>query len=350
MATVRTVIISSTVRDLPAHRDQVMHACLSIPEIRPHMMEHLPATTADAKRVSVEMVDRADIYLGVFAFRYGYVPPGSDISVTEMEYQRAVERGIPRLIFLMADDHLITPADKETGPGAVKLEALKDRLKTEHVVKHFSSPADLRANVLQSLTGLSSTASAQPTPTSDLTISSLRGGRRLRPLSGHPVVTPAGPDAPVYTGGVHVSFTLAHNGAGTRSINLHAMELKVHAFTAGVQPALAYAVDGAALIGAGIARPHVFSVGLKGRTVLPARWVLDRTTNAVSQARSENFLDTDDPRVLTFPAGANDIEELQGTVLAREPGLYELGFVFFYSVGGEDREHRSDTIRVYASE
>jgi hypothetical protein len=52
--------------------------------------------------------------------------------------------------------------------------------------------------------------------------------------------------------------------------------------------------------------------------------------------------------VLTFPAGANDIEELQGTVTAREPGLYAVRFVFHYSVGGEDREHVSDTIRIYA--
>ena len=348
MSTVRTVMISSTARDLPAHRDQVMHACLARQTFLPIMMEHLPATTADARRVSVEMVDRADIYVGVFAHRYGYVPPDGDISVTQMEYERAVERGIPRLIFMMADDHPITAADVERGPGATRLDALKDRLKTEHCLRFFSSPADLRAHVLNSLAALDS--SAPPAPTSDLTISSLRGGRRLRPLSGHPVLTPEGPDAPVYTGGVHVTFTLAHNGAGTRSINLHAMELEVQKFTAGAQPALAYIVEGAEVIGAGIARPHVFSVAVRGLTVAPARWVLDRTTNAVSQARSENFLDTDDPRVLTFPAGANDIEELQGTITARQPGLYEVRFLFHYSVGGEDRQHASDTIRVYMDE
>jgi hypothetical protein len=346
MASIRTVMVSSTARDLPAHRDQVMHACLARQAL-PIMMEHLPATTADARRTSTEMVDRAEVYLGIFAHRYGYVPSDGDISLTEMEYERAVERGIPRLIFLMADDHPITVADVEKGPGAAKLDALKERLKTEHCVRFFSSPADLRAHVLNTLASLDS-APAAPGATSDLTISSLRGGRRLRPLSGHPVLTPDGPDAPVYTGGVHVSFTLAHNGVGTRSINLHAMVLQVVSFMPGSQAALAYVVEGAAVVGAGVARPQVFSVALRGRTVSPARWVLDRTTNAVSQARSENFLDTEDPRVLTFPAGANDIEELQGTVTAREPGLYAVRFVFHYSVGGEDREHVSDTIRIYA--
>src|SRR3712207_2051507 len=98
-------MISSTARDLPEHREKVMHACLRLGMVQPEMMEHLSAADANAVEVSLRMVEKADVYLGVFAHRYGYVPPGSEISVTEMEYNRAVERGIPRLIFLMHDDH-----------------------------------------------------------------------------------------------------------------------------------------------------------------------------------------------------------------------------------------------------
>ena len=47
---------------------------------------------ADTEALHVRMVDEADIYVGIFACRYGYIPAGSDISVTEMEYNRAVER------------------------------------------------------------------------------------------------------------------------------------------------------------------------------------------------------------------------------------------------------------------
>lgn len=104
-------MISSTARDLPEHRDKVMHACLRQGMSHPDMMEHLSATDANAAEVSLRMVEKADLYLGVFGFRYGYVQPGSNISVTEMEYNRAVERGIPRLIFLMHDDHPVKPAD-----------------------------------------------------------------------------------------------------------------------------------------------------------------------------------------------------------------------------------------------
>src|SRR6266487_4848031 len=147
------VMISSTARDLPDHREEVLDACLR-QGMFPVMMEHLPASDADAIEKSLRMVDEAEIYLGIFAHRYGYIPKGLDISITEMEYNRAVERGIPRLIFLMDKDHPVKPTDVETGDGAVKIEALKERLKKERVVNFFKSPAELRAEVIDSLSKL----------------------------------------------------------------------------------------------------------------------------------------------------------------------------------------------------
>jgi Domain of unknown function (DUF4062) len=67
------VMISGTVRDLPVHREEVRTAC-EAQEMFPYMMETLPASAADAMVVSKGLVDKADIYVGVFAFRYGYVP------------------------------------------------------------------------------------------------------------------------------------------------------------------------------------------------------------------------------------------------------------------------------------
>src|SRR5436305_2301345 len=146
----KTVMISSTARDLPEHRKEVLDACLR-QGMFPSMMEHLLASDSEAIAASLKMVDEADIYLGIFAHRYGYVPAGYTISITEMEYNRAVERGIPRLIFLMHEEHSLKAADVEKGEGAVKLEALKTRLGTERVVNFFTSPADLRAHVINSL-------------------------------------------------------------------------------------------------------------------------------------------------------------------------------------------------------
>src|SRR5215213_10670731 len=145
------VMISSTARDLPEHREKVMHACLRLGMFYPDMMEHLTATDANALEVSLSMVDKAEIYVGIFAFRYGYVPEGETISVTEAEYNRAVNRGIPRLIFLMSNEHPVKPSDVETGEGAEKLDRLKERLKKERVAGFFDSADDLKAQVIQAL-------------------------------------------------------------------------------------------------------------------------------------------------------------------------------------------------------
>jgi hypothetical protein len=143
-------MISSTIVDLPEHREEVKEACLR-QGMFPLMMEEQPASYDDPIQFSINLVNRADIYVGVYAHRYGYVPPGRDISLTEMEYDRAVERGIPRLIFLMDKSHPITIADVEQSEGAAKLKAFKDRVGANNFVNFFESPADLRADVINSL-------------------------------------------------------------------------------------------------------------------------------------------------------------------------------------------------------
>ncbi|HEX7331888.1 MAG TPA: DUF4062 domain-containing protein, partial [Pyrinomonadaceae bacterium] len=145
------VMISSTARDLPQHRDKVKDACMDLGVFYPDMMEHLTATDANALEISLAIADRADVYIGIIGFRYGYVPDGKVISVTEAEYNRAVELNTPRLIFLMSDKHPLLPADFETGDGAEKLKKFKERLQTDRVVGFFDSADDLKAKVIQAL-------------------------------------------------------------------------------------------------------------------------------------------------------------------------------------------------------
>ena len=148
-------MISSTARDLPQHRKEAMDACLR-QGMFPVMMEHLPASDAEAVPASLNMVDEADIYMLILAHRYGYVPDANNpsrISVTEHEYNRAVERKMPILTFVMHEDHPVKAADVEKGEGAVKLETFKKRALLK-VTNLFDSPADLRAHIINSLSKL----------------------------------------------------------------------------------------------------------------------------------------------------------------------------------------------------
>jgi hypothetical protein len=148
------VMISSTARDLPNHRQQVIERGVPAVSMHPIAMEHLAALDEDAVEASLRMVDEAEIYVGVFAFRYGYVPKKNNpdgLSITEMEYNRATERGIPRLIFFMHEDHPVKPADVERGAGGEKLQVLKDHIGAERVAGFFKSPEELRSLAIQAL-------------------------------------------------------------------------------------------------------------------------------------------------------------------------------------------------------
>jgi tetratricopeptide (TPR) repeat protein len=150
----KTAMISSTSIDLPEHRREVEKACLR-EGIFPIGMDNLPARDADAIRVSIEMVDRADIYIGIFAWRYGHKPEGHDISITEMEFNRAVERQIPILVFVIHKEHGLTIEMVETDKDAQqKLAELKERAGKGRGRREFKSPEDLRAEVIHALSDL----------------------------------------------------------------------------------------------------------------------------------------------------------------------------------------------------
>jgi hypothetical protein len=135
-----------------------MDACLR-QSMFPIMMEHIPASASEAIAESLGMVEKADIYVGIYAYRYGYIPDGHDTSLTEMEYNRAVERGIPRLIFIMDKTHPIIADQMSEGLGdemeearrRIKLKVFKERVSKENIVNFFKSVEDFRGLLINSL-------------------------------------------------------------------------------------------------------------------------------------------------------------------------------------------------------
>jgi tetratricopeptide (TPR) repeat protein/calcineurin-like phosphoesterase family protein len=143
-------MISSTVLDLPGHRQHARDACERM-NMFPLVMEQMPASPSGALAASLAYVDQADFYLGIFAFRYGAVVASLDKSITEAEYDRAVERAIPIFIFIAHEQHPVSFADVDTSDGATKLQALKDRLRKAHVVRVFRSAEELRTEIIHAL-------------------------------------------------------------------------------------------------------------------------------------------------------------------------------------------------------
>lgn len=151
------VMISSTIVNLPSYRDAAREAVLKC-GMFPQMMEMESALQINSTEFSIKLVDNSDIYVGVFAQKYGSIPEEKDISMTEIEYQRAIDRKIPILIFIIDDDFAIPvkPSDiasffEEDPAKKIKLANLKTELRKRHVVASFTTPKDLLAKIFQAL-------------------------------------------------------------------------------------------------------------------------------------------------------------------------------------------------------
>jgi tetratricopeptide (TPR) repeat protein len=154
-------IISSTAHDLPQHRALAHKACLEA-GVFPIGMEQLPARDASGVAASLEMVEQADIYIGVYAFRYGWLPDGEDVSITEMEFDRAVAlKGEGRLreilIFTAHREHPFTADEFEADKFAQeRLRQFKERAADGRVRKEFRSAEELRHLIFQALSDFKS--------------------------------------------------------------------------------------------------------------------------------------------------------------------------------------------------
>jgi hypothetical protein len=144
------VFVSSTSQDLKEYRLAARDAILGMEQF-PVMMEYWSAMPNPAVNVSLEKLATSEIYVGIFAHRYGYCPPDSSISITEMEYNKAEAFGLPRLCFLVDEEFPWDTEHIEGEPGKSKLQSLKTRINQATVRSTFTTPDKLAAEIMKSL-------------------------------------------------------------------------------------------------------------------------------------------------------------------------------------------------------
>ena len=188
------IFVSSSFEDLQEHRAAAIRVLRQLGHEVLAMEDIVAASATPLGRV-VEMIDRSEAYVGLFAWRYGFVPgrdPAPTVapapapmvmppvvkdalygqtSITHYEYLRAVERKLPILAFLLDEKypwppHLVDGFDS-TPPAPASnadIRTLRQRLQLERVVSWFTTPADLEARVSAAVTtaGLTRQLDLQP--------------------------------------------------------------------------------------------------------------------------------------------------------------------------------------------
>src|SRR5437588_11852855 len=102
------IYLSSTHSDLKQYRDVVYR---TLRQMRHDVIAMEDYVATDQRPLDKCLTDVAtcDLYIGLFAWRYGYVPSEGNPehkSITELEYRTAIKTGKCCLIFILAEDAL----------------------------------------------------------------------------------------------------------------------------------------------------------------------------------------------------------------------------------------------------
>jgi len=143
------IYVSATYSDLKEHREKVYRVLRQLGHDAVAMEDYVATDQRPLARCLAD-VEACDLYVGIFAHRYGYIPEHNNPerrSITELEYRHAETLGIPRLIFLLDLTAPWLPSwiDAFTGDGdqGARIRAFRDELGRERLVSFFANADEL---------------------------------------------------------------------------------------------------------------------------------------------------------------------------------------------------------------
>ena len=151
------IYVSSTFRDLKDYREKVSNALQRMGH-RVIAMENYVATDQRPLEKCLADVAACDLYLGIFAWKYGYIPHKDNPegkSITELEYRKAAMQDISQLIFIL-DEEAPWPSiymDSQIGEGndGKSIKELREELMQESMVSFFKTADELAGLVSQAV-------------------------------------------------------------------------------------------------------------------------------------------------------------------------------------------------------
>lgn len=135
------IFVSSTSKDLFEHRARVRDVIQRL-GTTPSSIEEFDNPPTNILQLSFNAICQAEVFVGLYAHRYGFIPDGELISIPHHEYLWAKERGIPMLLYIIEEDS--TPEDP-------RLVNFKKEIMSRHVVCSFKTADDLEAQIVGAL-------------------------------------------------------------------------------------------------------------------------------------------------------------------------------------------------------
>lgn len=142
--------LSSTYIDLIEHRKMAIEALERLGQ-EVGQMEVFGARPQEPLKACLLEIEDCDIFVGIYAHRYGYQPPQSQISITETEYDHATEHKKPNFCFMVEEAFPWPPTMVEDPPAKLKLQNFKRRIGEAVVRDTFTTPEVLAYRIASSV-------------------------------------------------------------------------------------------------------------------------------------------------------------------------------------------------------
>jgi Domain of unknown function (DUF4062) len=115
-------------------------------------MEVFGARPDDATRASLKDLEECQLFVGIYAHRYGSIPNGFATSITEQEYDHAKKLKKQMFCFIVDDNH-VWPSSmiEKDEPARTKLCSLKAKIRSDLVIDFFTTEDNLAYKVATSV-------------------------------------------------------------------------------------------------------------------------------------------------------------------------------------------------------
>ena len=145
------VFISSTYTDLLEERKKVQEILL-MADCIPAGMEAFVAANDEQFEVIKKVIDLCDYYVLIIGKRYGSINQTTGLSYTEMEYDYAVSKNIPVLVFAIDESVKVSQDKKETNAEIIKkLKCFKEKAMKNRLASIWKNQSDLAGEVAISI-------------------------------------------------------------------------------------------------------------------------------------------------------------------------------------------------------
>jgi hypothetical protein len=144
------VFVSSTYKDLIGHRLAVADALERL-GLEFKRMETFGARPQDATQACLAEIEASELFVGIYAHRYGFVPANSAISITEAEFDHAFQNRRPTFCFFVDEGYQWPREFCDNEPGRSQLAKFKARVEVLVVRDYFTTPDVLASRVASSV-------------------------------------------------------------------------------------------------------------------------------------------------------------------------------------------------------